>query len=192
MKLAGRIIAEKRVAIVLIALAIVANVAAYAFVLYPLQQRVSSAESRKLDAERDRMAAERELATVRATVAGEQQAESDLGRFYNQILPDTLADARKVAYLRLAQLARDANLRMERQATIEATDTREGDLKRLQVTAVLQGGYEDIRRFVHSLDTAPEFLIVDSVGLTSREEANTPLELTVIVSTYFRTDDNAV
>ena len=46
MKLLRRVIVEKRVAIIPIAIAIAANLAVYLVVVYPMQSRVSSGEAR--------------------------------------------------------------------------------------------------------------------------------------------------
>ncbi len=50
---------------------------------------------------------------------------------------------------------------------------------------VLQGEYENIRRFVYELETAPEFVIIDDVTLTQADAAK-PLTLTLELSTYYR------
>jgi Tfp pilus assembly protein PilO len=189
-RLLGRIIVEKRVALLAILLAIVANVVVYAFVVHPMETRVSSAEARKAAAERNRRAAERELGEARAAQEGKQRAELDLQKFYRQVLPTDLPAARKAVYVRLAQIARQCNIKYERQTAEEVRDQRQSDLTRLQMKLVLDGSYEDVRLFLHALETAPEFLIVDNMGLLFRDEANAPLAITLTVSTYFWTGDH--
>ncbi|MGE5358777.1 MAG: GspMb/PilO family protein [Bacteroidales bacterium] len=185
MKLLGRIIVEKRLVLLPIALAIVANMVAYALVVYPLQSRVSSAETRKAEAESNRRSAERQLADARATQASEQKAETDLQTFYRKVLPVGLPEARRAVYVRLAQIARECNVRYDRQSADEVRDQKESNLERLRLTLVLNGTYEDVRRFLHAIETAPEFLIVDTMGLLYRNEANALLVLNLSVSTYF-------
>ncbi len=190
MNLLGRIIVEKRVVLLPIAVALVANIAAYAFVVYPLQSRVSSAEARRTEAELNRRVAERQLADARGTQAGKQKAETDLQTFYRQVLPVGLPEARKAVYVRLAQIAREYNIRYDRQSAEEIRDQKGSNLERLRLTLVLNGTYEDIRRFLHAVETSPEFLIVDNMGLLYRNEMNTPLVLTLSVSTYYWAGSN--
>ena len=53
------------------------------------------------------------------------------------------------------------------------------------MTMVLQGEYRDVRRFIHKLETAPEFVVIESVTLVQGEK-NAPLILTVKLSTYYK------
>ncbi len=190
MKLLRRIIVEKRLVLVPIAVAIAANIAAYVLVVYPLQRRVSSGEARMLAATGAERQAQRQLAATRATQVGKQAAETQLQKFYHQVLPDNLADARKAAYVRLAQLAAESNLRYDRHVAEEMPE-KNSRLTRLGFTVVLDGSYADIRRFIHAVETAPEFLVVDNMALMARNEANAPLVLTLTVSTYFWNSGNA-
>ncbi len=191
MRLLGRVIVEKRAIVLPIALAIAANLAAYFFIVYPLQTRVSSGEARLQADERARRNAERDLVNARATQQGKAAAESALQKFYQQVLPGTLADARKAAYVRLAQIAAGSNLRYQRQMADE-TVLKDSNLTKLNITLVLDGGYQDIRKFMHAIETVPEFLVIDNMALTSRNEPNSPLVLTLTVSTYYRTPGNAI
>jgi hypothetical protein len=51
----------------------------------------------------------------------------------------------------------------------------------------LAGSYVDIRNFIHEIESSPEFVVIDNVGLT--EGAGTDaLRLDVQLSTYFRTE----
>lgn len=190
MKLFRRVIVEKRAALIPIGLAIAANLAAYFLVLYPLQSRVSSAEVRVLAATRAQREAEHQLAGARATQTGKQAAEIQLQKFYHQVLPGNLADARQTAYVRLTQLAAETNVRYERH-TAEETAVKNSGLTRLQLLIVLDGSYQDIRRFVHAIETAPEFLIIDNVALAMGNDPNARLILTLGVSTYYWNGRNA-
>ncbi len=190
MKLLRRVIVEKRAALVPIAVAILGNLAVYLFIVYPLHRRVSSAEARMTAATRAQRDAERELASARATLAGKQLAEEQLQRFYHQILPGSLAAARRAVYVRVGQLAAESNVRYERH-TLQETRDKDSRLTRLEITVTLDGAYQDIRRFIHAIETAPEFLAIDNMALTLRNEPNAPLILTLAVSTYFWNDSDA-
>ena len=57
---------------------------------------------------------------------------------------------------------------------------------------MLTGEYRDIRRFIHDLETAPEFLVIENVALSQGSERDRGLTVIVKVATYFRiaTDGN--
>jgi len=56
--------------------------------------------------------------------------------------------------------------------------------------SALQGDYEDFRRFIYALETAPQFLIIDDLVLT-QANPNDPLTLIISMSTYFRLSNDA-
>jgi Tfp pilus assembly protein PilO len=190
MTLFRRVIVEKRRVLWPLAVAVLVNVVAYAAVVYPLKTRVASGQTRAADADRDLRAAERGLQAARATAQGKQRAEADLQTFYGRVLPGDVASARRVVYVRLAQLARESSLKLERQTADEERDSKESRLQRLRLSLVLEGSYENIRRFVHAIEIAPEFVIIDNAALALRNEPNAPLVLTLAVSTYFVSDAN--
>ena len=45
--------------------------------------------------------------------------------------------------------------------------------------------YEDIRRFIYELETAPEFILIEEVVLSQGDESEEALVLTLGVSTYY-------
>ena len=65
-----------------------------------------------------------------------------------------------------------------------------GRLGHLKIKMVLQGDYEDLRRFIYALETAPQFVIVDELSL-AQNELNKPLTLTLALSTYYRLGGDA-
>jgi hypothetical protein len=78
-----------------------------------------------------------------------------------------------------------ANVRYEA-GTFETDQTlKTGRVGRMHTRMVLQGDWENIRRFIYDLETSPEFLIIDSVAL-SQLELGKPQLLTLEVSTYYR------
>jgi Tfp pilus assembly protein PilO len=91
-----------------------------------------------------------------------------------------------VLQLKLAQLARTHRVTFARStATPEAV--RESTLARLKVTADLVGRYDDIRAFLYALETAGDFVVVESIVLAEGDDARAPLSLTLDVATYYRT-----
>ena len=111
-------------------------------------------------------------------------ADSELQRFYTDVLPLDLAGARGISFRILVKLAEDMNLVLERRSSVPEKD-RESMLARLRTTMVLAGEYEDIRQFIYELETAPEFILIEEVILTQGDESNDTLVLTLGVSTYY-------
>ena len=185
MTLLQRIGQEKRPVIWTLALAVAANLGVYAFVVYPLATRSAGAQDRAAAAARELQNARRDAASANALVTGKARADQELAAFYDRVLPADLATARRLTYARLPALARDAGVRYESGHT--DIDTRTGDSRfgRLKTALVLQGDYEGIRRFIYSLETAPEFLIIDTVTI-AQPEPEKPLSLSLELSTYYR------
>ncbi len=180
----GRILTEKRRLILPVVGLLLANAALYAIAVYPLALRVGTMEARADEGDRALTTAEQALASVRAVDQGRSRAAEELHRFYTQVLPPDLAGARRITYLRLAQLAERAGLQADRRSLMPAADS-DRTLERLQITMILEGDYEDVRRFIHELETAPEFVVIDDVSLSQGAEESSPLILTLQLSTYF-------
>lgn len=187
-----RILAEKRRLIVPLILAIVANVLLYAVVVFPLGRQVVSAEA-EASLQRDQLTRARQDAlSAKATVAGQQQAESALQTFYKEVLPGDSAAARKLTFTRLAQLAKQANVQLEH-GTNTLTHLKGSQLSKLTTSYELTGDYRDVRKFIYSLETAPEFIVLEHVGLMSAQGEQKPraLSMSLEIATYFRSGDAA-
>jgi hypothetical protein len=188
MSLLRRIIAEKRGAIVPLALALVANIAVYVLIVHPLGVKSESSSDRAATAAQSRRSAERDMAAAEALVRGKSTADQELATFYDKVLPSNLDEARRMTYARLPALARRANMRLtQRQAGLDQDMEKTAHLGRLRTQMVLEGGYENVRQFLYELETAPEFIIVDDVSL-GQTDPSKPLTLTVELSTYYRLD----
>lgn len=187
----SRIIAEKRGLIVPLVLAIAGNVLLYALVVFPLGRQVVSAEE-EARVQRQQLARARQDAQLaRATVTGKQQADAALQKFYKDVLPTDSGVARKLTFTRLAQLARQANVQLEHGSN--AVNHEKGsELSKLTTTYTLSGDYRDVRRFIYSLETAPEFIVLDNVNLsapTGEQQQTRGLSMNIEIATYFRTGD---
>jgi len=113
-------------------------------------------------------------------------ATTELSTFYTSVLPRDLASARRLTHLRIAQLAREHGLKYARATSEPAPPQRNSTLTRLKTDVSLTGSYGEIRRFIHALETAPEFVVIDNVQLAEgRDEGNT-VQLTLAMSTFFR------
>jgi Type II secretion system (T2SS), protein M subtype b len=189
MTLLRRIVAEHRVYVVPLALILGANLVAYALVVYPLAVKSATAESRAASASAALRTAQADEAGAKARVASKARAEQEIGIFYDKVLPGNYAAARRLTYA-IPELAQKANVRFQEHHLADDTTqdrSRPSSVARLKVRVVLEGEYENLRRFIYSLETAPSFVIVDSVTL-AQLEANKPLNLTLELSIYYRTE----
>ena len=182
--LTQRVIREHRRVVVPLAIALGVNVVVYVAAVYPLSQRVANIEQRDRTAEEQLLAARRDHAQATGTLTGKDRAAAELATFYKDVLPQDLAGARRLTQLRLAQLARQSKLKFVR-ATFEPVNEDKRTLTQLRIEMVLSGTYSDVRAFIHELETAPEFVVVDNIELGQGAEGG-PLSVTLHLSTYYR------
>jgi Tfp pilus assembly protein PilO len=182
-----RIVREHARVVVPLAIALGVNVVLYGAVVYPLSQRVANIEQRDRTAEQQLQAAQRDQQQARGTLTGKDRASAELATFYNDVLPSDLSGARRLTHLRLAQLARESNLKFER-ATFESVPRRDGTLTQLKIDMDLSGSYGNIRAFIHQLETAPEFVVIDNItlGQASGQGDAGALGIKLQLSTYYR------
>ena len=55
----------------------------------------------------------------------------------------------------------------------------------LTISFPLEGGYENLRRFVNALETSENLLIIDQINLTENRAGGRGLRLAIDVTTYF-------
>ncbi len=183
----ARVFREKRMLIWPLILVLLANVAVFALVVYPLSQKVAAGEQEADAARAALAAARRDHQHAQATVAGKGQADTELARFYQEVLPPDLSGARRITFLPIEQLARASNLTTGRQTT-QFDQVRDSTLRKLTQVAVLTGDYRDIRQFIHKLETGPEFIVLENVTLAQGSAGNDRgITVTLQVATYFRT-----
>jgi Tfp pilus assembly protein PilO len=147
---------------------------------------VEGAERRAAAADVELAAAQAEVQAAEAMRAGKDQAADDLDAFYATVLPGNAAEARAMLHTALAQLAAAERVNYLR---LSASTSRERDslLEQMHTQMVLDGGYDDIRRFIHAIETGPGFVIINRVVLGeggASEEGG--LSLTLDLSTYYR------
>ena len=179
-----RVVAEHRRIVLPLAVVFVVNVLVYALGVYPLAQRVANIEQRNRAAEQALAQAQREYAAARGALTGKERASVELATFYKDVLPGDLAGARRLTYLRLNQLAREAGLRVTN-LDVDVSPERNSTLDRLEVSLKLEGSYDAIRAFIYQLDTAPEFVVIDDVTLADRDNGREMHELSMRLSTFF-------
>jgi Tfp pilus assembly protein PilO len=189
MTLWRRILTEKRAVIIPLVLAILINVGVYAIVVYPLGVKSAGAADRAAAAQQAVKSAEREYNAARALVTGKSRAEEELSTFYDKVLPANLTAARRLTYASLPELARKVNVKYQQSRYDIDLPAKDARFARLHIRTVLQGDYENLRRFIYELESAPEFVIIDDVSL-SQSDPGKPLLLALEMSTYYRVAAN--
>ncbi len=183
-----RIVADRRLLVTVLAILAVANVIGLAIVFGPLRSRVNTLAQRADVASRSAASAAAEFATARQTSAGSEKATVDLQRFYTEILPIDQPAARRVTFVRLAQIARESNLSYDQRTFAQDKLDKEGVLSRASLTMSVYGTYRDIRRFIHRLETGDEFVVISQFGV-SQSDPGEPLEAALTLATFFKASD---
>jgi len=186
MPLLGRVAGEHRRVLLPLAVLLVANILAYIFIVAPLAQRVSNIEERETQAQADLAAARQEHAEANGTLTGKDRAARELQTFYASVLPGDLASARRLWSVRVPQLATQLGIFFDSRQTPRPDRQRDSDLMRLRSEVGLAGRYNDLRTFIHRLETSPEFVVIDTIELEDTDDESGLLEVTLQLSTYYR------
>lgn len=191
MSIYTRIAADKRWLLIALALGIIVNVLLYVVVVFPLGRQVASAEGEAKLQREQLHAARQDYNSARATVTGKQQADAALQKFYKDVLPTDSSVARQLTFTRLSQLAKQANVQLE--SGVNSVEPQKGStLSKLTTTYTLTGDYRNVRRFIYSLETAPEFIVLENIALTSPgEQQPRGLQVKLDIATYFRSKNVA-
>jgi Tfp pilus assembly protein PilO len=188
MTLLRRILTEHRRAAYVLGGLLVLNVLVFAVFVYPLQRDVANVEQRTRDAEAALAAARADHAQASGTLEGRDRAVTELGTFYASVLPSSLAAARRLTNVELERLASDAGVSWQR-AVYSPEIERGSTLTRLGGSLLLRGGYDDVRAFLHAVESAPEFIVIENLVLFEQAEGDSVLQAEVELSTYFPRSD---
>jgi Tfp pilus assembly protein PilO len=183
--LTSRILNEKRALVWPMVVVLIANVALFALVVYPLSQKVAAGEQEAAASAAALAEARRSHNAARATVAGKGQADQELQKFYGEVLPPDLSGARGLTFVRLDQLAKKTGLRLRDQRAQTASG-RDSALAKLTITVALSGEYREIREFIHELETSQDFLVLENVDLSQATGEEGGIDVTVQIATYYR------
>jgi hypothetical protein len=195
MSIWARAVADKRRIIVPLVVGIIANVVLYVVVVFPLGRQVLSTEQEERAARDELVQARQDYNNAKATVSGKQQADAALQKFYKDVLPGDLSTARRLTFTRLADLAKQANVRLEH-GTNENVHEKGSSLWKLTTRYTLEGDYRDVRKFIYALETAPEFMVLENIGLTSTgsdqpQQSNKGVAMNLEIATYYRSGNAA-
>ncbi len=186
MSLVRRVLVERRKIVVPLTVLFAANVGVIAFLVLPLRQSVASRRSQALEAMADVASARREETQARLAREGALGAVEDVRRFQETVLPRDFDAAVQVTGFWLNQVAEQSGVQFER-GKYDPEVIEDSRLERMTAQATLTGEYEGVRRFLHAVETSPQFVIIDRVELAQPNEVgDTRLELLLDVSTYYR------
>ena len=185
----SRVIADHRRALVPVGIVLAINLAVLMFVVMPMRRSAESGTSQANESTVQLNAAIADLREAEAMRDGQAQAGTDLEKFYGEVLPANLPEARRMTVLKLSQLARSHDVKFQR-GVAATEELRNSPLERLSVNFSLEGNWDDIRQFIYEIETGSDFIVIDNVGLNEGEGGSAPLSLDLEISTYYRAAGN--
>lgn len=183
----GRVVSDHRRWLWPVGIVLAINVGVLLGVVLPLRQAVENGAARAEASAASLREAMADMKNAEATRDGQAQASTDLDRFYADVLPANMTVARRITHVKLNQLARSRGVDFQSGAT-SLDEVQDSTLERLRVNYALSGDWDDIRQFIYEIETGPDFVVIDNVGLIEGQE-NAGLSLTLDLSTYFRVVD---
>ena len=184
--LGRRVLREHRRLVVPLTITLVVNLLVYGFIVRPLADRVANIAERDATADQSLAAARAEHAAATGTLTGKDRATQELARFYKDVMPRDLAAARRLTHTRIPQIAKQFNVAFFSRTVSPPVSARDSSLVRYTDNVELAGRYRDVRAFIHQLENAPEFVVIDDVSLSEEDAEGGVLALTMQLSTYYR------
>ena len=180
-----RVLYEKRLLVIPLALGAFLNAVGYFAIVRPLGVKAAGVADRASAAAAAVTTAEGDYANAQALVTGKTRADEELSTFYDKVLPADHSAARRLTYTAVPALARKRNVRFLDRRSDDEPPPRDAQVARQKIRVELQGDYESLRQFIFDLESAPEFIIIDDVTLMQNDPAK-PLTLSLELSTYYR------
>ncbi len=180
----ARVVADHRRVLVPLGALLAINIGVLVLLVLPLRTSVASGGTRAQTSSLALADARAELAAAEAARDGHAQATRDLERFYREVLPADLSAAQRLTHSKLSLLARSHDV-VFRQSSTSPESLRDSSLDSLIVSYSLTGEWEDVQRFIHAVETLPDFVVIDNLSLEQGGDGAT-LSLSLAVSTYFQ------
>ncbi len=170
--------------VVVVCLALVAgNAFFYALLVRPRLEEYRTLTTENAPRIRDLERRERAAGDRGAYVAALQKAEEDLARLRTEVL--RTRDERMIEVdEELAHLAQSFSINLE-QVQYQNDVLEEEGLERFAMTFPLQGGYSNLRTFIHAVEESPRFLVIERVALAEGAEGGVLLSMNITLVTYF-------
>lgn len=187
MSLWRRIYQERRRVMLPLTALIVANLAVLALAVFPLSQHVAGLEIEAENATTNLLKARLLEKQARDASASKQLADTELKKFYIDILPANARAAQRVITF-LERTAGESGLVFEH-IQLEESEVKDSQLLRMSGKVTLSGEYQNIRKFLYTVETAEEFIVIERVGLTQAADLRTAntgrLQVALDVATYY-------
>jgi hypothetical protein len=189
MTLFRRIFIERRRVTIPLLLFLAGNVAVLLLVVLPMQRSVAVAADARTGAARSLTEARGLDLQAKAQRTGKERADVELKKFYGEILPADFHDAVKLASFWLGREA-DASRLVFRTGQWDRDAVRESRLTKVTGQVLLAGEYADLLTFLHRVETADQFVVIEKVELSQSEsgQGSSPLEVSLTVATYYLTE----
>lgn len=183
-----RVLTERRRVVLPLAVLVIANVAVLVLGVLPLERIVANRQQEAIEALAKLGEAKRLDFLARNAHTNTEQAEAGIRTFYADVLPQGFDDAVQTTNFWLYEIATRAGVQFEQgQYDYERED--DSVLERMTMQGTLTSDYEGVRRFLHAVESAEAFIIIDRVELAQPNDQNEgQLELLLDVSTYYKRD----
>ena len=187
MNLWRRIYREQSTVVVPSLVLLLVGAAIFGLGVFPLSANVASLQGDAQNASTGLLRARLLEKQAKDASGSKTRADEELHKFYGEILPANATGARRVMSF-LERTAEADGLRFEH-SQLEESEVKDSQLLRMTGKVTLVGEYPNIRKFLYSVETAEEFVVVESVGLSQttdlRSANSVRLEVTLDVATYY-------
>ena len=189
MSLLRRVYSERRAVVVPLTVFLLGNLAVLALVVWPLQRTVAGGKESQFVATQGVAAARTQEIQAKTDRANKDRADIELRKFYTEILPKDDRTAIGATTFSLSRLADEAHVTFK-VGQWDRSDVKDSTLRRLEGQVTLVGEYSNVRRFLYEVETAQEFVIIESVQLSSASvtQNDNMLELGLVIATYYQPD----
>lgn len=187
MSLWRRVYLERRRVILPLLVFLFVNVGMLTLAVLPLARIVSNLQGEALNATTSMLRARLVDKQAKDARASKDRADQELKKFYVDILPANATVARKLVSF-LERTAAESGLQFQR-SQLEESEVKDSQLGRMSDKVTLVGDYQNIRKFLYTVETAPHFVVIERVGLSQATDLRSTnsgrLEVTLDVATYY-------
>ncbi len=182
-----RIFLERRAVLLPLLVAFVVTVGVLLLVVLPLRQAVKGAEDDALASRMNLVAAKTAEKGAKQAQAGKERADQEMKKFYAEILPRNFDAAANLISFWPIKIAQQSRVKWSSGTTQTKALQDPSNLVKVSSKATLTGEYADIRRFLYEIETAEQFVIIESVELSQSGSAQSSgvLEVSLEIATYY-------
>lgn len=182
-----RIFMERRAVLLPLLVAFVANAGVLLLGVLPLRQSVKGAETDALNSRVNLAGARAAEKGAKQAQSGKERADQEMKKFYAEILPRNFDAAANLISFWPIKIAQQSRVKWSSGTTQTKPLQDPSSLVKVSSKATLTGEYADIRRFLYEIETAEQFVIIESVELQQSGSAQSSgvLEVSLEIATYY-------